>query len=79
LLGSSLRFDQESSFQDGKKRKSLRIPVPDVLANIALSEGEIRCQEETCLVIDNFHLLTNRTINEMKSSFTQEWLMSKNN
>lgn len=52
------------------KLKGLRVPVAGALANIALAEGEIKCQEDTYLVIDNYHLITNRIIKELKSIFT---------
>lgn len=52
------------------KLKGLRMPVAGAPANIALAEGEIKCQEDTYLVIDNYHLITNRIIKELKSIFT---------
>lgn len=49
------------------KLKDLRMPMAGALANIALSEGEIICPADTYLVIDNYHLIAHRTINELKS------------
>jgi len=49
------------------KLKDLRIPMTGTPANIALSEGEIVCPADTYLVIDNYHLIPQRIIREMKS------------